>query len=49
MIIAVDAMGGDHGASAVCPGVIEACNRNSDLEIALIGDKTVIEPYLDQS
>lgn len=35
MIIAVDAMGGDHGASAVCPGVIEACNRNSDLEIAV--------------
>ncbi|MST56162.1 phosphate acyltransferase PlsX [Pyramidobacter sp. SM-530-WT-4B] len=49
MIIAVDAMGGDHGASAVCPGVIEACNRNSDLEIALIGDKTVIEPYLDKA
>lgn len=48
MIIAVDAMGGDHGASAVCPGVIEACNKNSDIEIALVGDKTVIEPYLNR-
>lgn len=39
-------MGGDHGASAVCPGAVEACRRNPALEIALIGDKAVIEPYL---
>ena len=49
MIIAVDAMGGDHGASAVCPGAIEACRTNPGLEIALIGDKAVIEPYLDKA
>ncbi len=49
MIIAVDAMGGDHGASAVCPGAIEACVINPGLEIALIGNKTVIEPYLDKA
>ena len=49
MIIAVDAMGGDHGASAVCPGAIEACVTNPRLEIALIGNKTVIEPYLDKA
>lgn len=46
MLIAVDAMGGDHGASAVCPGAVEACRRNAALEVALIGDKAVIEPYL---
>ena len=39
-------MGGDHGASAVCPGAVEACRRNPALEISLIGDKAVIEPYL---
>ena len=49
MIIAVDAMGGDHGASAVCPGVIEACTKHPNLEIALIGKKDVIEPYLDKA
>ncbi|MGI6075996.1 MAG: phosphate acyltransferase PlsX [Pyramidobacter sp.] len=47
MLIAVDAMGGDYGASAVCPGVLEACKSNEKLEIALVGDKTVIEPYLE--
>ncbi len=49
MIIAVDAMGGDHGASAVCPGAIEACSKNASLEIALIGDKAIIEPYLEKA
>ena len=33
MKIIVDAMGGDHGASAVCPGAIEACVTNPGLEI----------------
>ena len=47
MLIAVDAMGGDYGASAVCPGVLEACKSNEKLEVALVGDKAVIEPYLD--
>ncbi len=49
MLIAVDAMGGDYGASAVCPGTIAACATNSGLEVALIGDKTVIEPYLEKA
>ncbi len=49
MLIAVDAMGGDHGAAAVCPGAIEACSKNNKLEIALIGDKSVIEPYLEKA
>lgn len=46
MLIAVDAMGGDYGTAAVCPGVIDACTKNSNLEIALIGNKASIEPYL---
>ena len=49
MLIAVDAMGGDYGASAVCPGAIEACRKNKKLEIALVGDKAVIDPYLDKA
>ncbi len=49
MLIAVDAMGGDHGASAVCPGVIEACKNNGALEVALIGDSAVIKPLLEKA
>ncbi|MDY3869551.1 MAG: phosphate acyltransferase PlsX, partial [Pyramidobacter sp.] len=49
MLIAVDAMGGDYGASAVCPGVLEACKINSNLEVALVGDSEVIQPYLEKA
>ena len=48
MLIAVDAMVGDHGTDAMCPGVVDACTRNPDLEIALIGDSEKIAPYLEK-
>lgn len=48
MLIAVDAMGGDHGAEAVCPGAITACTKNPKLEVALIGKQDVIAPYLEK-
>lgn len=43
LILALDAMGGDHGPSENCPGAIAACRSYSDLEIALVGDSVAIE------
>lgn len=47
MILALDAMGGDHGPSEVCRGAIAACKEHSDLEIVLVGKSSEIEPVLD--
>jgi phosphate acyltransferase len=45
--IALDAMGGDHGASVVVPGAELALDRHPDIEFLLFGDRTAIEPLLD--
>ena len=47
MILALDAMGGDHGPSEVCRGAIAACEEHSDLELVLVGNSPEIEPMLD--
>lgn len=47
MILALDAMGGDHGPSEVCRGAIAACEEHSDLELVLVGNSSDIEPMLD--
>ncbi len=49
MLIAVDAMGGDHGPCEVCPGAIDACKNDSQLELALVGDQDAVAPYLDRA
>ncbi|HZT27641.1 MAG TPA: phosphate acyltransferase PlsX [Pseudolabrys sp.] len=46
--IALDAMGGDHGASVVLPGAEIALTRHPDMEYALFGDRAVVEPLLDR-
>jgi glycerol-3-phosphate acyltransferase PlsX len=46
--IALDAMGGDHGASVVVPGAAVALERHPDTEFILFGDAGVIEPLLAQ-
>jgi len=46
--IALDAMGGDHGASMVVPGAALALARHPDTEFILVGDTAVIEPLLKQ-
>ncbi|HEY1543316.1 MAG TPA: phosphate acyltransferase, partial [Xanthobacteraceae bacterium] len=46
--IALDAMGGDHGASVVVPGAALALARHPDTEFILVGDTGVIEPLLAQ-
>jgi glycerol-3-phosphate acyltransferase PlsX len=44
--IALDAMGGDHGASVVIPGAELSLARHPDMEFVLVGDSAVIEPLL---
>jgi len=47
LILALDAMGGDHGPSEVCRGAIAACEEHSDLKLVLVGNSPEIEPMLD--
>ncbi|WP_035639924.1 phosphate acyltransferase PlsX [Bradyrhizobium sp. ORS 375] len=46
--IALDAMGGDFGASVVIPGAAIALSRHPDAEFLLFGDSAKINPQLDQ-
>ena len=45
--IALDAMGGDHGASVVLPGADISLTRHPDIEYVLFGDRAVLEPMLE--
>jgi glycerol-3-phosphate acyltransferase PlsX len=44
--VAVDAMGGDYGPSVTVPASIEAIERNSDLNLILVGRSQDIEDHL---
>jgi len=44
--IALDAMGGDHGASVVVPGAELSLSRHPDIEFVLFGDRAVVEPLI---
>ena len=44
--IALDAMGGDFGASVVIPGAAISLTRHPDSEYLLFGDRALIEPQL---
>src|ERR1700732_1574323 len=44
--IALDAMGGDHGASVVLPGADISLTRHPDTEYLLFGNRAVVEPLL---
>ena len=44
--IALDAMGGDVGASVVIPGAAISLTRHPDTEFLLFGDRALIEPQL---
>ena len=46
MLIALDAMGGDHAPKAPCLAAIKALKKRKDLEIALFGDENLLAPYL---
>jgi glycerol-3-phosphate acyltransferase PlsX len=45
--IALDAMGGDHGAPVILPGADLALVRHPDIEYLLFGDRAVVAPLLD--
>ena len=44
--IALDAMGGDHGASVILPGAEVSLLRHPDIEYLLFGNNAVLEPVL---
>ena len=44
--IALDAMGGDHGAAMVVPGAELSLSRHPDIEFLLFGDRIAVEPLL---
>ena len=44
--IALDAMGGDHGAAVVVPGAELSLTRHPGIEFLLFGDRAVVEPLL---
>lgn len=44
--IALDAMGGDHGAAVVLPGADISLTRHPDIEYVLFGDRAVLDPIL---
>src|SRR3954467_2033910 len=46
--IALDAMGGDIGASVVIPGAAISLRRHPDSEYLLFGDRALIEPQLEK-
>jgi glycerol-3-phosphate acyltransferase PlsX len=46
--IALDAMGGDVGASVVIPGAAVSLSRHSDTEFLLFGDRALIDAQLAQ-
>jgi phosphate acyltransferase len=45
--IALDAMGGDHGAAVVVPGAERSLTHYPDIEFHLFGDRAVLEPLLN--
>ncbi|MBP2001164.1 glycerol-3-phosphate acyltransferase PlsX [Paenibacillus shirakamiensis] len=48
MLIAIDAMGGDHAPQCNVEGAIAAAKEWKDIEIVLVGDKAILEPLLTE-
>lgn len=46
MLIALDAMGGDHAPEPIIAGAVQAVAADPDLRVVLVGDKARIEPFL---
>jgi phosphate acyltransferase len=46
--IALDAMGGDHGAAAILPGADISLTRHPDIECLLFGNRAAIDPVLEK-
>src|SRR6056297_3360979 len=48
MLIAVDAVGGDHFPGNPVLGAIEACKDNEDIQILLVGPEELIQEELNK-
>jgi glycerol-3-phosphate acyltransferase PlsX len=48
MLIALDAMGGDHAPGPIVAGAVQAVSTDPDLQVILVGDRAQIEPCLAQ-
>jgi phosphate acyltransferase len=46
--VALDAMGGDHGASVVVPAAALACEKHPDLSLILVGDEAMLRQCCQQ-
>lgn len=46
MLFALDAMGGDNAPDATVKGAIKACAEDSELSVALVGQREAIEPLI---
>jgi phosphate acyltransferase len=49
MLIALDAMGGDHAPGPVVAGAVQAVRADPELRVVLVGDQVQIEPALAQA
>ena len=49
LTLALDVMGGDHGADTVLPAAELALERQPNLKLILFGDRRVIEPRLEKT
>jgi len=45
-IIAIDAMGGDHGPAVTVPAVIQTVSKNPNIKIILIGDQNILNEQM---
>src|SRR5881398_2929944 len=46
MLIALDAMGGDHAPGPIVAGAIQAVQADPALRVVLVGDRAQVEPHL---
>src|SRR5438477_5600356 len=46
MLIALDAMGGDHAPGPIVAGAVQAVQADPELRVTLVGDKVQVEPAL---
>src|SRR5438034_7845229 len=49
MLIALDAMGGDHAPGPIVAGAVQAVQADPDLRVVLVGDQGQVEPALVQA
>ena len=49
MLIALDAMGGDHAPGPIVAGARQAVLADPDLRVLLVGDEAQVEPCIDQA